>query len=168
MLWLRNELGWRLHKNSSGYIIRRANVPLHRRIPQFGPVLLNIVYAFVLWRINDEKLNAALFVIPFSLFLGWYLFRPAVLYINTRSRIVMDGSFFPRFPFSRVTMESEYVTDIKQYRVYVKDTEPSYKCLFWKTSTQWKCLAWECSTEAEVSRVVEEFCAQGISLEAKR
>ena len=167
MLWLHNELGWRLDKNSSGYMIRRASVPLHRRIPQFGPVLLNIVYVFVLWRTDDEILNAALFVIPFTLFLGCYLFRPAVLYINTRSRIVMDGSFFPRFPFSRVKIEREYIPDIEQYRVYVKDTEPSYNCLFWKTNTQWKCRAWECTTESELSRVVEELRKQGISLEAK-
>ena len=130
-------------------------------------MLLNIVYAFFLWRTDDEKLYDALFVIPFTLFLGCYMFRPAVLYINTRYRIVMDGSFFPRFPFSRVKMESEYIPDIEQYRVYLRDTEPSYKCLFWKTKTQWKCLAWECSTEAELSRVVEEFNTHGISLEAR-
>jgi hypothetical protein len=168
VLWLQNELGWRLHKKSSGYMIRRTSVPLHRRIPQFGPVLLNVVYAFFWWRIEDEKLNVALFVIPFTLFLGCYMFRPAVMYINTRSCLVMDGSFFPRFPFSRVKMESEYVPDIERHRVYLRDTEPSYKILFWKTNTKWKCLAWECNTEAEVSRVVEEFSAQGIKLEAKK
>lgn len=165
MLWLENELGWRLYKNSAGYTIRRANLPLRRHISMFGPFIFNILYVVLLWSVGDnEKLRVALFVIPFSLVIGYLIFRPAELYINVRQRIVMGGSFFPRLPFSRFNIEINHDPETGHWMVYFKDTKPLLKTSKWQ-SDKWKKLEWESGMETEAAKVAEEFHSKGLGID---
>lgn len=162
MLWLENELGWRLYKNSAGYTIRRTNLPLRRHLSRFWPFIINILYAVLLWSVGDnENLRIALFVIPFSLVIGYLCFRPAELYINVRQRIVMGGGFFPRLPFSRFKIETDHDPDTGHWMVYLKDTELLWKTSKWK-SGKWEQLMWESSMESEAIKIAEEFRSKGV------
>lgn len=83
--------------------------------------------------------------------------RPAVLYINVRSRLVVGGGFFPQRPFSKLKIEIDRAQDTGRYGVYLHDTEP-----LWKNSGAWRPLVWESDTEAEAAKIADEFHNLGI------
>jgi hypothetical protein len=106
---------------------------------------------------NDVTMGCALGAVPFSLMIGLLGFRPAVLYINVRSRLVVGSGCFPQRPFSQFKVEIDHALNTGRYGVYLHDTEP-----LWKDSGTWRPLAWESSTEAEAAKVADEFRTWGI------
>jgi hypothetical protein len=98
---------------------------------------------------NTMSAERALYLVPISLLLGLWFLRPAVLFVNTRSRRVIDAGFFPRVPFAQLTVEIKQDETSGLYGVHLN------------TET-WKCLAWESGSEEEASRIAEEFRTWGM------
>ena len=72
MLYLKNDLGWRLEKKLSGYIIRNRNArltSLYRNL-QFYPVYINILFVVCLWLGRDRVMYFILCAIVGLLILG--------------------------------------------------------------------------------------------------
>jgi len=161
MICRENELGWRLHKGWFGFAIKHAHPPLRSRIRQLGPVFLNLLLVLAVWLSGGgtERVRVVLYASPFSLLLGLWCFRPGVLYVSVRRRILGDAT--GGMPFSWLRTELSQDQESGLYRVYLRGDEPS------EATTQvtvWKRLVWESPTEAEASAVAEECQTWGIGV----
>lgn len=71
MLLLENELGWRLHKHRTSFVIRRTHPPLSSRVLQFTPILINIFLIVCFWAGRYKALFFILCAVPTLLVLMW-------------------------------------------------------------------------------------------------
>ena len=49
MLYLKNQLGWRLEESWGAHKIRKRDLPISSRIFQFSPVLVSLLLVICLW-----------------------------------------------------------------------------------------------------------------------
>jgi hypothetical protein len=160
MLLRENELGWRLYKTAYGFAIKQPHVPLRSHLGQLGPVALNLLLVAVVWLVgrDTKRIESVLGILPFTLLMGLYCFRPGILGVRPRRRTLGDTS--GGVPFGWLRIEVGKDSENQLHTVYLKGAEPLET-----TGTRtcgWKRLVWESTTEAEASALAEEFRAWGI------
>lgn len=178
MLWLKNDLDWRLYKYRNGYRIARGHGTPYDRVRPLTPFLLNSVVCIYAYLFSDSRLlQSSLPALPLSLLVGFCLFRPAVVYLNSKSRQVMGGQFHPRLPTSRVV--AGYVMEDGRYQLRVKDKQASWRLVIWKSTTEdghrrlharnmptpWQLVIWESTTKEEIVTILNELRRCGIDVE---
>ncbi len=153
MLWRKNELGWRAYKWRRGYMFTVPGLPLRFRVARYIPVTVSVFAALVTWlQVGPgDRLDVTLLTIPLCLFLGFWFFRPAVLYINTQLRLILGGGYFPRFPFDRAQMCIRRSEDEGYYCLHVEDLASGWRTMFWVAPT-----------EAEISVIANELRKHGL------
>jgi hypothetical protein len=160
MLLRKNELGWRLCKTMYGFAIKRPHMPLRSHLIQLGPVALNLLLVGYAWLVGGGTtgIKAAFGALPFTLLLGLYCFRPGVLWVRPRRRILGDTAGGVPFAWLRIEVGKDRESQL--HRVYLKGAEPLETT---GTHTRdWRRLVWEATTEGEASGLAAEFRAWGI------
>ncbi len=160
MLLRENDLGWRLYKTVYGFAIRQPYVPLRSRLGQLTPVALNLLLVGTVWLAwgDTGKMVPALGALPFTLLIGLYGFRPGILYVRPRRRILGDTA--GGVPFAWLRIEVGKDSGSRLHTVSLKGAEPVETTE--GRTREWKRLAWEAATEAEASALAEEFRVWGI------
>lgn len=160
MLLRENVFGWRLYKSRHCFTIRRPHPPLRSRLGQIVPGAMNVLFVVLLWLLGHDStsLQPVLYAIPFSFLLGLYRFRPGMLYVNVRRRIL--GDVANGVPFSCLHVELSHDQEDRLYRVYLKGNGNSGEAA--KDRGTWKRLVWESITETEATAVAEEFRVGGV------
>jgi hypothetical protein len=101
---------------------------------------------------------SALGALPFTLLMGLYCFRPGLLYVRPRRRILGDTA--GGVPFAWLRIEVGKDSESQLHTVSLKGAEPMETTD--GRTREWKRLVWEATTEAEASALAEEFRAWGI------
>jgi hypothetical protein len=105
-------------------------------------------------------LNArdTLYALPVTLLVSLWFFRPTVLYVNVRSRMVIDGDFVPRLPFCRASIEVHRGADGGSYEVWISDLDAPAQ------ESSRRILAWTSDAEDEAMAIVDQFRDWGIAV----
>jgi hypothetical protein len=160
MLLRKNELGWRLYKTVYGFAIKQPHVPLRSRLGQLSPVALNLLLVGVVWLAggDTDKMVPVLGALPLTLLMGLYCFRPGILYVRPRRRILGDTA--GGLPFAWLRIEVGKDSESRLHTVSLRGAEPMETTK--GRTREWKRLVWEATTEAEASALAEEFRVWGI------
>ncbi len=127
-------------------------------IPHFITGLLIFVSLIVR---SDITIGPVLFSIPLTLLFGLWAFRPFVLSVNPRMRLVVLGDLVTKIPFSKLKIDVDFSSQTSKYKVFLRNTEQT------KTDSLFgidrlECLAWESNSETEANQIVEQLRTLGI------
>src|SRR2546422_3459276 len=102
----KSDLGWRIERFRRGLIVRPPPSQWAYVRP-LVPFAINVAVLPVCYFAHFEKLASTILALPFSLFIGIYMFREAALCVNNPRSTVMLGNF-RRLQFLQIVFEARH------------------------------------------------------------
>jgi len=110
---------------------------------------------------NDITIGPALFSIPLMLLFGLLAFRPFIVIINPRMRLVVLGDLVTKIPFSMLKIDIDVCSQTGRHKVFLRNTEQIRVDSEFEINT-FECMAWESNSETEANRIVEQLRTLGV------
>jgi hypothetical protein len=139
--------------------------PVRRRFGRcMGSMIPGLVMFAALVARDDITAEIALYCIPATLVIGALGFRPMVLAVSPRYRLVTLGDLTTRMAFSSLRIEIDVFSGAGRYQVFLRNTEQSRKESELERD-KWEVLSWESESEAEASHVADQLRSLGVGTE---
>ena len=113
---------------------------------------------------DDITIKLVLYSIPLILLFSLWAFRPFVLSVNPRFRLVVLGDMVTKMSFSMLKVETDVSSETGRYMVFLRSTEQSSKDSA-SVYDMFECLSWESENEEEAYQVAEKLRSLGIGSE---